>query len=106
MVTYMVMLPGGQYARGLGRSKYAGCPCRAPHVWDTYTQGVASLCPGLRACSPYRVFTLAGHERTGSLHQAKDIVVAPGEPFCTAIGSYFVFWGLRRSCKAGLGVAA
>ena len=44
--------------------------------------------------------------RTGTLHQAKDIVVAPGEPFCTANGSYFVFWGLRRSCKAGLGVAA
>ena len=40
------------------------------------------------------------------LHQAKDIVVAPGEPFCTAKGSYFVFWGLRWSCKAGLGVAA
>ena len=42
----------------------------------------------------------------GAYHQAKDIVVAPGEPFFTAIGSYFVFWGLRRSCKAGLGVAA
>ena len=39
-------------------------------------------------------------------HHAKDIVVAPGEPFCTANGSYFVFWGLRRSCMAGLGVAA
>ena len=39
-------------------------------------------------------------------HQAKDIVVAPGEPFCTANGSHFVFWGLRRSCKARLGVAA
>ena len=39
-------------------------------------------------------------------HQAKDIVVAPGEPFFTAKGSYFVFWGLRRSCMAGLGVAA
>ena len=42
----------------------------------------------------------------GTLHQAKDIVVAPAEPFCTAFGSYFVFWGLRRSCMAGLGVAA
>ena len=42
----------------------------------------------------------------GAYHQAKDIVVAPGEPFFTAIGSYFVFWGLRRSCRAGLGVAA
>ena len=60
IVPYMVLLPGGQYARGQGRS----------------------------------------------LHQAKDIVVAPGEPFCTANGSYFVFWGLRRSCMAGLGVAA
>ena len=29
------------------------------------------------------------------LHQAKDIVVAPGEPFCTAKGSYFV---LSVSC--------
>ena len=29
-----------------------------------------------------------------------------GSLFCTANGSYFVFWGLRRSCKAGLGVAA
>ena len=44
-------------------------------------------------------------QRTGASHQAKDIVVAPGEPFCTANGSHFVFWGLRRSCKAGLGVA-
>ena len=35
----------------------------------------------------------------GYLHQAKDIVVATGEPFCTAKGSYFVFWGLRRSCR-------
>ena len=42
----------------------------------------------------------------GASHHAKDIVVAPGEPFCTANGSYFVFWGLGRSCKAGLGVAA
>ena len=25
-------------------------------------------------------------------HHAKDIVVAPGEPFCTANGSYFVLW--------------
>ena len=25
-------------------------------------------------------------------HQEKDIVVAPGEPFCTAKGSYFVLW--------------
>ena len=39
-------------------------------------------------------------------HQTKDIVVAPGEPFFTANGSHFVFRGLRRSCKAGLGVAA
>ena len=28
----------------------------------------------------------------GASHQAKDIVVAPGEPFCTANGSYFVLW--------------
>ncbi len=35
----------------------------------------------------------------GASHQAKDFVVAPGEPFCTAKGSYFVFWGLRRSCR-------
>ena len=30
-------------------------------------------------------------QRTGASHQAKDIVVAPWEPFCTANGSYFVF---------------
>ena len=45
-------------------------------------------------------------QRTGASHQAKDIVVAPWEPFCTANGSHFVFWRLRRSCKAGLGVMA
>ena len=45
-------------------------------------------------------------QRTRASHHAKDIVVAPGEPFCTANGSYFVFWGLRRSCMAGLGVTA
>ena len=33
----------------------------------------------------------------GAYHKPKDIVVAPWEPFCTAIGSYFVSWGLRRS---------
>ena len=38
--------------------------------------------------------------------QAKVIVVAPGEPFFTANGSYFVFWEIRRSCRAGLGVAS
>ena len=50
----------------------------------------------------------AVRQRMGAepLHQAKDIVVALGELFFTANGSYFVFWGLRRSCKAGLGVAA
>ena len=42
----------------------------------------------------------------GASHQAWVIVVAPGEPFCTANGSYFVFWGLRRACMAGLGVGA
>ena len=60
---YMILLPGGQYARGLGRSKYAGCPCRAPHVWDTYTQGVASLYPGLSDCYPFRELTLALRQR-------------------------------------------
>ena len=29
-----------------------------------------------------------------------------GSLFFTANGSYFDFWGLRRSCKAGLGIAA
>ena len=43
---------------------------------------------------------------SGASHQAKDIVVAPAEPFFTANGSYFVFWGLRRPSIAGLGVAA
>ena len=37
------------------------------------------------------------------LHQAKDIIVAPGEPFFTANGSYFVFCGLVMSCEAGQG---
>ena len=31
-------------------------------------------------------------QRTSPSHQAKDIVVAPGEPFCTANGSYFALW--------------
>ena len=46
IVPHSILLPGGQYARGQGRS----------------------------------------------LHQAKDIVVAPWEPFCTANGSYFALW--------------
>ena len=58
IVAYMVLLPGGQYARGWERSKYAGCPCRAPFVWDIYTQGVALLCPRLSACYPFRELTL------------------------------------------------
>ena len=70
--------------------------------------------PGCRFALPWAKCLLpfqgAYHGRMmrgqGTLHQAKDIVVAPGEPFCTAKGCYFVFCGLRRSCKAGLGVAA
>ena len=57
----------------------------------------------------YTILCLEGstpQDRSGASHQAKDIVVAPAEPFCTAKGSYFVFWGHRRSCRAGLGVAA
>ena len=48
----------------------------------------------------------AVRQRMGNSPPGEDIVVAPGEPFFTANGSYFVFWGLGRSCKAGLGVAA
>ena len=58
---------------------------------------------------PYMILCLEGstpEDGGGAYHQAKDIVVAPGEPFFTANGSYFVFWGLRRSCMARLGVAA
>ena len=57
----------------------------------------------------YMILCLEGstlEDGGGASHQTKDIVVAPGEPFFTANGSYFVFCGLRRSCKAGLGVAA
>ena len=51
---------------------------------------------------PYMILCLEGstpQDRGGASHQAKDIVVAPAEPFCTAKGSYFDFWGLRRSCR-------
>ena len=47
--------------------------------------------------SHYSAAWRAVRQRIGASHQAKDIVVAPEEPFCTANGSYFVFWGLRRS---------
>ena len=57
----MVLLPGGQYARGKERSISTR---RRISLW------------------------------------------LQGSLFCTANGSYFVFWGLRRSCRAGLGVAA
>ena len=41
---------------------------------------------------PYMVLLPGGQYATGQVsHQAKDIVVAPGEPFFTANGSYFVF---------------
>ena len=39
-------------------------------------------------------------------HQARISLWLQGSLFFTAIGSYFVFWGLRRYCRAGLGVAA
>ena len=42
----------------------------------------------------YTILCLEGstpEDGSGASHQAKDIVVAPGEPFCTAKGSYFVF---------------
>ena len=47
------------------RALYAGCPCRAPDVWDAHTQGDASLCPGLCACYPFRVLAWQYNERTG-----------------------------------------
>ena len=47
--------------------------------------------------------TMRGQE---TLHQARISLWLQGSLFFTANGSYFVFWGLRRSCKAGLGVAA
>ena len=47
------------------RALYAGCPCRAPDVWDAHTQGDASLCPGLCACYPFRVLAWQYDERTG-----------------------------------------
>ena len=41
-----------------------------------------------------------------TLHQARILLWLQGSLFFTANGSYFDFWGFRRSCKAGLGVAA
>ena len=63
-------------------------------------------CPWQYKMSLQRRLLTITSDLPGAYHQAKDIVVAPGEPFFTANGSYFVFWGLRRSCRAGLGVAA
>ena len=42
----------------------------------------------------------------GAYHQARISLWLQGSLFFTANGSYFVFCGLRRSCMAGLGVAA
>ena len=42
---------------------YAGCPCRAPDVWDAHTQGDAPLCPGLSACYPFQGAYLTGLTR-------------------------------------------
>ena len=82
---------------------------RKRHIAST-ARGVYGFCPAPSIRKLIRSIRLIRGkieiQRTGASHQAKDIVVAPGEPFCTANGSYFVFWGLRRSCMAGLGVAA
>ena len=77
------------------------CMCGIPYP------GCRFALPWAKCLLPFQGAYLGRMMRgQGTLHQAKDIVVAPGEPFCTANGSYFVFWGLRRSCRAGLGVAA
>ena len=83
-----------------------------PHIALRCLEGstMSNLVHRRRRCArivPYMILLPGGQYARGQVsHQAKDIVVAPGEPFCTAIGSYFDFWGLRRSCWAGLGVAA
>ena len=46
-----------------------------------------------------------GRERSLSTRRRISLWLQ-GSLFCTAKGSHFVFWGLRMSCKAGLGVAA
>ena len=52
-------------------------------MWDIYTQGVASLCPGLSACYPFRELTLQDDERIGAS--------PPGEGYrCGSRGAYFL----------------
>ena len=48
----------------------------------------------------------AVRQRMGISTRRRILLWLQGSLFFTANGSYFVFWGLRRSCKAGLGVAA
>ena len=70
------------------------CMCGIPYP------GCRFALPWAKCLLPFQGAYLGRMMRgQGTLHQAKDIVVAPGEPFCTANGSYFVFWGLRRSCR-------
>ena len=57
---------------------YAGCPCRAPDVWDAHTQGDASLCPGLCACYPFRVLTWQYDERTRFIYFCLTSTIRPG----------------------------
>ena len=52
-------------------------------MWDIYTQGVASLCPGLSACYPFRELTLQDDERIGAS--------TPGKGYrCGSRGAYFL----------------
>ena len=48
-------------------------------------------CPWQYKISLQRRLLTITSDLPGASHQAKDIVVAPGEPFFTANGSYFVF---------------
>ena len=65
IVTYMVLLPGGQYARGWERSKYAGCPVGRRMCGILYP-GCRFALPWAKCLLPFQGVYFAGlSSRTG-----------------------------------------
>ena len=83
-----------------------------PHIALCCLEGstMSNLVHRRRRCArivPYMILCLEGSTpQDRYLTRRRKSLWLQGSLFCTANGSYFVFWGLRRSCMAGLGVAA
>ena len=76
------------------------CMCGIPYP------GCRFALPWAKCLLPFQGAYFGSTPEDRYLTRRRILLWLQGSLFFTANGSYFVFWGLRRSCKAGLGVAA